>query len=95
MITAQQALDIVFKRQVEDAEYEAAVKWIEERVEPYIRKAAENERYTLFINVHDEEISPIAVRHALDRHGFAVTCPAVGLCDDRVHRVHQLRISWK
>jgi hypothetical protein len=95
MITAQQARDIVFNRQVEDVEYDKVVKWVEEHIEPHILRYAEDERYTLFIKINDEEISPVAVRHALDRNGFIVTCANVELCKDQVHRIHQLRVSWK
>lgn len=95
MITAQQARDIAFQTHIDHVEYLAALEWLEQHVEPKIRKCAEAKNRYLFIDVNDEDIRPVTVEYALNRHGFTVTSAGGTLCEDGIHRVHCLRISWE
>lgn len=89
MITAQQARDVAFKLRIDDDEYAAAVKWIEECVEKYICEAAEKKQSYIFITVDERNNNPIAVRCALNKHGFAVTSAGGD------NRLRHYRVSWE
>ena len=75
---------------------EASIKFLKERINPVIKKAASEGRYLVDIHINQEDSKDISEKYIVDflkKSGYIVSCESVRILDTSP-KVTELIIQW-